>query len=265
MSAVSAQEGSNPVEPVLSAQEKQFEQEADFIGHLADMGLFEYTSLALEEARARFPELSNRVQVLEVATLLRQGKTQDVEKILAGRNLNTDMKAQAMLLQLAMTYDAMGNNPKALENYQKFLSLNEGKEITDPDVLRYFASAGLRLSMILKDEGKWDEAGKVLDLVIQGTTDNYLKRKFFILAAQNRLDQALTQSGSARNESLQKASDYANELLWGGNDNYFYMAMGIKAWIEFVQGNPQSALETLNQSKVKAIAMEKTMEESEVP
>lgn len=242
-----------------------FDSEADFIGYLLDEGLFEYANLAVEEARVNFPALTDRIQVVEVGTLLRQGKTKEVEAILAGKNLATDMKGQAMLLQLAMTYDAMSKNEEAMTRYQQFLKLNEGKDISDPDVLRYFASAGLRLATILQSEEKFDDAAKVLTLVIKTSDDNYLKRKFGLIAAQNRLDQALTQSGKDQKASLEAAGKYADELLWGGNDNFFYMAMGIKAWLQLIDNKPDEALSSLNQVKNKAIALEKSLDELGAP
>ena len=242
-----------------------FDREADFIGYLLDEGLFEYANLAVEEARGNFPGLTDRIQVVEVGTLLRQGKTKEVEAILADKNLANDMKGQAMLLQLAMTYDAMSKNEEAMIRYQQFLKLNEGKEISDPDVLRYFASAGLRLATILQSEEKYEDAGKVLNLVIKTSDDKYLKRKFTLIAAQNRLDQGLTQNGKNRETSLAAAGEYANELLWGGNDNYFYMAMGIKAWLEFVNNKTDEAVSSLNEVKTKAIAVEKSLDEVEAP
>ncbi|MDF3129612.1 tetratricopeptide repeat protein [Kiritimatiellaeota bacterium B1221] len=265
LGALSAQAQEEAAGEQAVRQKDPFDYEAEFIGSLLDQGLFEYASLAVEEARSAFPSLSDRIQVVEVGTLLRQGKTAEVETILEGKKLATDMKGQAMLLQLAMTYDAMGNNDSAMERYQQFLKLNENKTIEDPDVLRYFASAAMRLSVILKDEGKFEEAAKVLDLVIKTSDDNYLKRKFQLMAAQNRLDQALTQSGKAKTTSIAASEKYANELLWGGNDNYFYMAMGMKAWLEFLQDKPEDAVATLNQSKKRAIAVEKSLEESAAP
>lgn len=255
--AQEAEAGTRPKDP--------FDYEAEFIGHLLAERLFEYADLAVGEARLTFPELSDRIQVVEVGVLLRQGKTEAVEEILKERNLQSDMKAQAMLLQLAMTYDAMGRNEQAMARYQQFLKLNEGKEITDSDVLRYFASAGLRLSLILQDEQKFEAAGKVLDLVIKTSDDLYLKRKFRMIAAQNKLDQALTESGPARGASLKAATVYANELLWGGNDNFFYMAMGIKGWMQFIEQKPDEALATLEQVKKQAIAIEKNLDEVGAP
>ncbi len=265
LGAVNAQAQEEAVEEQVVRQKDPFDYEAEFIGYLLDQGLFEYANLAIDEARSTFPTLSDRIQVVEVGTLLRQGKTADVETILEGKKLESDMKGQAMLLQLAMTFDAMGNNDAAMERYQQFLKLNENKSIEDPDVLRYFASAAMRLSLILQDEGKYDDAAKVLDLVIKTSDDNYLKRKFQLMAAQNRLDQALTQSGKTKTASIAASEKYANELLWGGNDNYFYMAMGMKAWLEFAQNKPEDALATLNSSKKRAIAVEKSLEDSEAP
>jgi len=242
-----------------------FDYEADFIAHLLNEGLFDYANLAITEARDTFPELTDRIEVVQVSTLLRQGKTKEVEDILANKTLASDLKAQAMLLQLAMTFDAMGNSEQAMTRYQEFLKLNEGKEITDPDVLRYFASAGLRLALILQGQNKFDDADKVLSLVIKTSDDDYLKRKFQMMASQNRIDQALTQSGKTREGSLKAATIYADELLWGGSDNYFFMGIGAKAWILFIEGKPEEALSTLSQSKRQAIAMEKSLEEAGVP
>ncbi|WFB35616.1 tetratricopeptide repeat protein [Kiritimatiellota bacterium B12222] len=242
-----------------------FDYEADFINYLLEQGLFEYATLAVSEASTTFPDLDDRIQVVQVSTLLRQGKTADVEAILSQRDLKSDMKAQAMLLQLAMTFDAMGNSEEAMKRYQEFLKLNEGKDIDDPDVLRYFASAGLRLSEILEADGKYEDANKVLVLVIKTSDDRYLQRKFKVLAAQNKIDQALTQKGKAQTTSLKQATNYADELLWGGNDNYFYMGMGLKAWVLFIQDNPTEALSLLNQATKKSIAVEKSLEEAGVP
>lgn len=240
-------------------------REAEFIGFLLDQGLFEYANLAIEEAKVQYPDARDRVEVVEVSVLLRQGKTAEVEDILSSKNLNTDPKAQAMLLQLAMTYDAMRKNDMAMSKYQQFLDLNEGKEITDPDVIRYFASAGLRLSMILQDRGDYEAAAKVIQLVIESTDDDFLKRKFRVLYIQNRIDQAISQSGSARQETLKKTEDAIADVLFGANDQYLQMAVAQKAWKEHLLGNTEEAVSLLSSVKPKAVQMEKNLEEADVP
>lgn len=247
------------------APKDPFDREAQFVEYLLRENLFDYANLAIEEARVTFPELTDRIQVVEVSVLLRQGKTAEVEQILSGRNLATDMSAQAMLLQLAMTHDAMGNNAEAMTRYQQFLDLNQGKEITDPDVLRYFASGALRLSMILQADQKFDEADKVLQLVIKTTDDSFLKRKFTQMAAQNALDQALTQSGNARTASLNKAKKLAEDLIWGATDNYFYMGMGIRSWVIHLQGNTEEAVKALADIRGQVRELEETMDEQDLP
>jgi len=216
-------------------------------------------------ARAEFPAAADRLRVVEVSVLLRQGRTEEVENILEGRDLSTDMQAQAMLLQLAMTYDAMGNEIRAMERYQKFLELNRGREITDPDVLRYFASAALRLSMILTNSGEFQEAAQVVQLVINTTDDDYLKRRFTLEASQIAMDQALTQSGNAREASLAKAKELAEELIWGATDNFFYMGMALRSWAMHLQGESDAALQTIRDVRRQAVQLEESMEEQEVP
>jgi TolA-binding protein len=254
----------------LTAQETDPEtdpvgREVRFIQYLADESLFQYANLAVEEARTAFPDASDRLEVAEVAVLLRQGKTAEVEEILSRRNLATDPKAQAMLLQLAMTYDALRKSDVAVVKYQQFLDLNEGKEITDPDVLRYFASAGLRLAAILQDSGDYDQAAKVLNLVVKTTEEEVLKRKFLIISAQNRIDQALSLSGSARETALNQADELITEILYGANDQYLQMAIALKSWKDHLTGDTGQALEQLSASKNQALEMERLLEEADVP
>lgn len=260
---LTAQEGEEA--PEARAPRDPFDLEAEFIEYLLDENLFDYANLAIEEARVAFPGLTDRIRVVEVTVLLRQGKTEEVEEILSGRNLAADMSAQAMLLQLAMTHDAMGNSAEAMTRYQQFLDLNEGKEITDPDVLRFFASGALRLSMILQSEQKFDEADKVLQLVIKTTDDSFIKRKFTQMAAQNALDQALTQSGNARNASLNKAKKLAEDLIWGATDNYFYMGMGIRSWVMHLQGNTEEAVKALADIRAQVRDLEDSMDDQDLP
>lgn len=252
-----AQENPNGNDPVS--------REARFIQYLIDEGLFAYANRAIEEARDTFPDATERLEVVEVALLLRQGKTAEVETILGRRNLETDTKAQAMLLQLAMTYDAIGKSDVAVLKYQQFLDLNEGKEITDPDVIRYFASAGLRLATILQDSGSFDQAAKVLDLVVETTEDDILKRKFLIIAAQNRIDQALSLSGSARETALKQSNELITEVLYGATDQYMQMAIALKSWRDHLMGNTEEALSQLETSKDRALEMERLLKEAEVP
>jgi len=256
--SVHAQEAENP-------PKDGFDREVEFINFLLDNNLFEYANLAVEELREEYAEQEGRIQVAEAGVLLRQGKTEPVEKILENRNLETDAKAQAILLRLAMTYDAMGNREQALTRYQQFLDLNEGKEITDPDVLRYFASAGMRLASILREQGKYDDAAKTLELVIQGADSQVLKRKFTVMAVQNRIDQAMDASGSTRKEALENAEEMAVDILYGANDNYWFMAMAQRAWITHLRGNAKEALDSLAQIREKAIEMENRMEDTEAP
>lgn len=240
-------------------------REAEFIQFLLDEGLFTYANEAVDEAREAFPDNNDRIEVVQVSVLLRQGKTAEVEEILSNKDLESDSKAQAILLQLAMTYDALRKNDLAMVKYQQFLDLNEGREITDPDVIRYFASAGLRLAKILQDTGNYGEASKVLELVIDTTEDNLLKRKFLLFLGQNKIDQALTQSGSAQKETLEAAEKTVNKVMFGANDQYLQMAIGLKAWTDHIVGDTENALSILNPTMPKAKQMEENLEEAGVP
>lgn len=248
-----------------NAENDALAREANFIQYLLDQNLFSYATLALEEAREAYPNEQERIEVVEVSVLLRQGKTAEVEEILSKRNLQTDTKAQAMLLQLAMTYDALRKSDVAVLKYQQFLDLNEGKEITDPDVIRYFASAGLRLASILQSSGNFEQAAKVLTLIVETTEDDILKRKFQILAGQNRIDQALTLSGQAQQNALEQANEIITEVMYGANDQYLQMAVALKSWQDHIQGNSEEALQQLEAVKSQALEMEKLLEEAEVP
>ena len=252
----------------LSAQEGSandpFGREAAFINYLMEQGLFQYANMAMEEARQNFPESADRLEVLSVGTLLRQGKTEEVEELLAQKDLPNDPKAQAILLQLAMTYDALRKNDLAMTKYQQFLDLNEGKEITDPDLIRYFASAGMRLALILQERGDYSAAATVLDLVVATTEDEILKRKFQILVAQNRIDQGIAEPG-AQADAFKKAEDVLKEIMFGANDQYLMMAVGLQAWIEHLQGNTEEAIASMAPMKSKSIRLEKMLQEAEIP
>lgn len=241
-----------------------FDREVDFINNLLDQALFSYANLALEELRAAFPDDQDRLPVAEASILLRQGRTEPVEQMLRGRNLATDTKAQAILLQLAMTYDAQGNADAARERYMQFIQVNEGKEIEDPDVLRFFAGAGMRLAALLQAEGRYEDAGGVLRRVMSGE-DGVLQRKFRIMVIQNSIDHALSVQGSARNQRIAEAEKEVNEILWGANDNYWFMAMAQRAWIQHLRGDSNEALQTLNTIVPNARTMEEELEKAGVP
>lgn len=242
-----------------------FDREVDFINSLLDQALFSYANLALEELRAAFPNDRDRLPVAEASILLRQGRTGPVEEMLRGRNLATDTKAQAILLQLAMTLDAQGNTEGARERYLQFIQVNEGKEIEDPDVLRFFAGAGIRLAALLQAEGRFEEAGGVIRRVMEGQDSQILRRRFRIVLAQNHLDHALTLQGSARNQRLAAAETEINEILWGANDNFWFMAMAQRAWIQHLRGESNEALQSLNGLIPNVRELQAQLEAAEVP
>ncbi len=227
--------------------------------------MLDYVKPALEELRGDFPDQINRVEVAEAGVKLRLGNTEEVEQLLSTRDLNTDMKAQAILLNLAMTHDALGNEDKAMESYRKFLQLNEGREITDPDVVRLFASAGMRLAAILAEQGDFDGADKVLQIVIDSTDKELIKRMFSVKAAQNQIDKALTLSGNSKAEALKRAEKLTEPILWGANDNYMYMAMGLRAWVKFERGNIEDAVSDLKRVRRPAMQIEEKMKEEGIP
>lgn len=245
--------------------EDPFDKEIRFINHLLDTEMVDYVAPALEDLRAEFPDQLDRVEVAEAGVRLRLGNTEEVEKLIATRDLNTDMKAQAILLNLAMTYDAIGNEEKAMASYRKFLDLNEGKDITDPDVVRLFASAGLRLATILGEQGEYEQADKVLKIVIDSTDSDLIKRMFSVKAAQNQIDRALTLTGNSKSEALKAAEKYTEPILWGANDNYMYMAMGLRAWVKFERGEVEDAVADLRRVKKPARLMEAQMEKEGIP
>lgn len=242
-----------------------FEREVDFINSLLDEALFSYANLALDELRANFPGEGERLPVAEATILLRQGRTEPVEAMLASRNLAADPKAQAILLQLAMTYDSLGKSDQAREGYLRFIQVNEGKEIEDPDVLRFFAGAGMRLAALLQAERKYEEAGKVLMRILKGADSDVLARKFRILVIQNAIDHALSLTGTGREAQLKAAEEQINEILWGANDNYWFMAMAQRAWLQHIRGDSNEALKTLNTVVPNARKMEDELEKAGVP
>lgn len=242
-----------------------FDREVDFINSLLDQALFRYANLALEELRAAFPNDQDRLPVAEASILLRQGRTEPVEDMLRARTLSTDTKAQAILLQLAMTYDSLGNAEAARERYMRFIQLNEGKEIEDPDVLRFFAGAGMRLAALLQAEGRFEQAGGILRRVMAGEDSGVLQRKFRIMVIQNAIDHALSVQGSARQQRLEEAEKEINEILWGANDNYWFMAMAQRAWLQHLRGESNEALQSLNTIIPNARTLEAELEKAEVP
>ena len=74
-------------------QNDPFGREAGFVNFLIDQGLFKYANLAIEGMRKDYPSDGDRLEVLEVGTSLRQGKTEQVEEILSKKNLAGDAKA----------------------------------------------------------------------------------------------------------------------------------------------------------------------------
>lgn len=242
-----------------------FDMEVDFIDYLLDQQLFRYANLALEQLKAAFPNEPQRVQVAEARVLLRQGRVEPVEQMLAGRNFATDTGAQALLLQLAMTYDAMGRSEEAQERYAQFLQVNQGREITDPDVLRFFAGAGMRLAAILQEAKNFADADRVLRRIMASADSEVLERKFRVMVIQNHIDHALALQGTARNAALEAATKEINEMLWGANDNYWFMAMAQRAWIQHINGQSQEALEAINALVPNARTMEVQLREAGVP
>ncbi|MCC5846636.1 MAG: tetratricopeptide repeat protein [Verrucomicrobia bacterium] len=247
------------------AQKDLFDREVDFIEFLLDEALFSYANLAMEELRRAFPGEQDRIRVAEATVMLRQGRTQQVEELLGGMNLRTDDKARAILLQLAMTYDAMGQGDAAREKYNQFLEVIRGQDIDDPDVLRFFAGAAMRLAAILMEAGQFEQAAQAVSQVIESSEEDVIKRKFRILLIQTHLDHGLTLQGNARNAAFKKARDQINEILWGANDNYWFMAMAQDAWLNFLEGKTSEAMATLNDIRPDAQRLERQMEEAQVP
>ncbi len=246
-------------------QKDLFDREVDFIEFLLDEALFRYANLAMDELRRAFPDEQDRIRVAEATVMLRQGRTEQVEELLQGMNLRTDDKAQAILLQLAMTYDAMGKSEEAQQKYTQFLEVIRGQELDDPDVLRFFAGAAMRLATILMDAGEFEQASQAVAQVIASAEEDVIKRKFRILLIQTHLDHGLSLQGRAREAAFSKAREQINEILWGANDNYWFMAMAQDAWLDHLEGNTSKAIETLNDIRPDAQRLERQMEEAGVP
>ncbi len=250
-------------EAVVEAPVDPLDREVDFIHFLMDEKLMAYAELAVQELRSSQPSQLPRIEVVQAALLLRQGRTAPVEEMLAGKNLASDTKAQAILLQLGSTYDALGKAEDAKTKYRQFLALNEGKDITDPDVLRYFASAALRLGALLQEAGDFDGAAAAYAKVVASSKNDTLKRKFMILATQNRLDQAFRLQGAEREGRVAGALELSKDILFGANDNYWFMAMGLRAWGEHLRGKTPEALKSLADLTARSAALETEMDKIE--
>ncbi len=246
-------------------QKDPIDREAGFIEFLLNQNLVPFAQLAMKELSEAHPNEKDRIQVAEATLLLRTGKVKEVEDMLATRTLESDTKGQAILLQLAMTYDALGRGEEAMAQYSRFMKLNEGKEIEDPDILRYFASAGLRLAAIQQDAKQFDEASKTLRAVVRAVEGEGLKRKFSVLAVQNTIDHALTLPAADRKTRLQDASNAAKDVLYGGQDNYFYIAIAQLAYVQYLEGDEKAAMKSLEDNRAAAQQLEDLMDKEGIP
>ena len=238
--------------------------EIDFFNFLMDEKLYSYAPMVLEELSESHPTATDRIEVARASLRLRLGKVKEVEEWLATKNVATDAKAQAVLLQLGNVYDAIGEADKARTAYGKFLKVNEGKTISDPDVLRYFIYAASRLGALQIEAGEYDAAIKTFKMVAQSSKEKIIQRRFAYFESDALLQKLLNSPAPVQKTTFAQMKVISDDLMWVP-DNFYYASVGLNAQALHRMGKDTEALEVLAKVRPPSVKIEKTMKERGIP
>ncbi len=208
----------------------------------------DFAQKVVDSVRERDPSVGNRLKVIQAELFIQERKYPQAEQLMNELGISNP-QAQAIMLTLALAYYNAGESDKSVALYDGFFNqYQDGKQPTDPDVLRFYQTAAYQYGQIREAMGDHARAADCYSRVQKSASDNPdLQREMMLKQAQAwvKAAESATDDGQ-RNEYLDKCDAVCHDILWGGLDVAFVNAVVVMANSQIVRGQPDAARDTLN-------------------
>ena len=230
--------------PEVSAAEKaKMDEEVKYINALVEANLPDFAAPVIKAAKAKWPDLGPRLEVVELQGELRLGHFDKVQAVVDKKPKGSS-SYWALRLAMADAYYSRGDMPNCSKIYKEFFAAVPAPKA---DIKTFYVESAYKWAQMLVNEKKLDEAVKIyggllkLDLdenvwcTIAGDCTELLIR----LATECGAD---PKKAGQKEGYLKLATGYADKLLW--KDELiivFGRAIAMKAHIELLRGKLEKA------------------------
>lgn len=219
------------------------EDNLQFANELVEMGFPDYADKVINELLRTDPSLKERAKSVQVQILIALKKYAEAEAIMESLPKGNP-KADAVRLAIANSYYRVGENEKAREIYSAFFKEYEGKDITDPDLRRFYADAAYRYAQMQEFAGNVKAALQGYENVLKVNPEENVARAMMHDMAVLYIKLAMEDAGN-RSSYLQRARALCEEVMWKGIDIWFGKCTPLLAHIYLLEGNRKDAEQTI--------------------
>ncbi len=234
-----------------AADEAAMQEELKYVEALVNANMPDIAEPVINAARTKWPKLGPKLKVLALQGALRLGKFGEVQKVVDSIKDKKSSEYWALRLSMADAYFARGMMKECRATYQEFF-----KAVPKPsaDLVDFYVESAFKWAQILEREKQFDEAVKVYDGLL-AQKDSLPEERWCAIAMQcSELLIRLAEENNTpktlkkRDAYLKHAQKYVDALLWKQELLIvFGKAIAMKAHIEMVRGNLQTAQEIVNQ------------------
>lgn len=245
-SANAADDDNKPaVEAIPAAEKEKMDDECAFIKALIEANMPDLASTVIANARAKWPVMSARLEVLEQEGDLRLGHFDKVLGVLAKKKKGSP-EYWALSIALANAYYARQMLPECRKLYSEFFKAvpNPTKELMD-----FYEEAAYTWIQILRAEKQFDQAIAVYDGLLKLPLKDERWATFGVEEAELCLQLAASEKNQGKREKYVKtAAQRADRILWMSDLIVrFGQAVALKAHSEMALGKIARAQELVNE------------------
>ena len=225
----------------------------------------DYAQKVVDGILARDPTQGDRAKVIQAELFVKNRQYDKAEELVREMGV-TNPKAQAIMLSLAVGYYNSGEQDKAVQLYEDFFKMYQGKTPDDPDVARFYEGAAFQYAQIKEAMDDYAGAADCYRRVGESSAakSKAMQREMQLKEAESWLKAAERQGGDDRKGSLEKVNKICETIMWGGLDVTFVKAIVVMANAEIVAGHPDKAREVLNEYMVNIKQVDDIMKEQDM-
>jgi TolA-binding protein len=227
----------------LSAFADELDDELKFIDALQNARMSDIAEAVIKDVRKRFPvdkfpEVTTKLKVREIQSLLMLNKTKEVEAIVAAMPNKNSEEYWAIILSMADSHYAFQNYKEADKLYLDFF---EKVKKPAPGLASFYRDSAYKYAQMLLYLNRDAEALKAYRLLLALPLEETIRRSIEAESAELILRLAPQEKDSAKKSALIKEADeLCNKLLWK-QDIWFGKAIVMKAHLLKMQDKIKGA------------------------
>ena len=244
-SAAGADDNKPAVESIPTAEKEKMDDECAFIKALIEANMPDLAGTVIAAARAKWPVLSAKLEVLEQEGDLRLGHFDKVKGVLAKKQKGSP-EYWALSIALANAYYSRQQLPECRKLYTEFF---KAVPVPTKELMDFYENAAYTWIQMLLSEKKFSQAIAVYDGMLKLPLSDERWATFGIEEAELCLKLAAEEKDAKKREAyIKKASMRADRILWMSDLIVrFGQAVALKAHAEMARGNIARAQELVNE------------------